>query len=128
MRVLKTKGFARWARKARLDDSLFAQAAAEIRQGLVGAWLGGGLLKKRIARAGGGKSGGYRTLLASNQRDRCFFMYGFAKNERDNGDEDEMVDLKRIARGYLALGDDAIRRAIVNGELQEIKYGETQAS
>ncbi|WP_425330086.1 type II toxin-antitoxin system RelE/ParE family toxin [Synechococcus elongatus] len=32
--------------------------------------LGGGLFKKRVARAGGGKSGGYRTLIATNQGDR----------------------------------------------------------
>lgn len=47
MRVLKTKPFARWARKERLDDLLLAAAVAEMRRGLVDANLGGGLLKKR---------------------------------------------------------------------------------
>ena len=29
---------------------------------------------------GQGRSGGYRTMIAFNQNDRSFFMYGFAKN------------------------------------------------
>ena len=84
MRVLKTKNFARWARKQRLDDRLLAVTVTEMRHGLVDANLGGGLLKKRVARPGGGKRGGYRAFLASNERDRWIFMYGFAKKERDN--------------------------------------------
>ena len=127
MRVLKTKNFARWARKERLDDQLLAAAVAEARRGLLEANLGGGLLKKRVARAGGGKRGGYRTFIASNQRDRWVFMYGFAKNERDNLDDDELSDLKRIAQGYLAMSEETIVRALNVGEFQEIDYGETQA-
>jgi hypothetical protein len=127
-RVLKTKTFVRWARKERIDDALLAAAVAEMRRGLIDANLGGSLLKKRIARAGGGKSGGYRTSVASNQRNRWVFMYGFAKKERDNLDDDELSDLKRIGQAYLAMSEEAILRAVGQGELQEIDYGETQAS
>jgi hypothetical protein len=128
MRVLKTKTFGRWARKERLDDSLLAVAVAEMRHGLVDANLGGGLLKKRIARPGAGKSGGYRTLVASNQGDRWIFMYGFAKKERENLEEDELRDLKRIAQGYLAMSEETLLQALHTGHLQEIDHGETQAS
>jgi hypothetical protein len=51
-------------------------------QGLFEADLGGDLLKKRIARPGQGKSGGYRTLVATNRDSRWIFVYGFAKNAR----------------------------------------------
>jgi len=128
MRVLKTKNFARWARKQRLDDRLLAVTVTEMRHGLVDANLGGGLLKKRVARPGGGKRGGYRAFLASNERDRWIFMYGFAKKERDNLNDDELSDLKRIAQAYLAMSEGAIARALYSGDLQEITYGETQAS
>ena len=128
MRVLKTKNFARWARKERLDDRSLVNAVGEIRRGLVDAQLGGGLVKKRVARSGSGKSGGFRTLLASNLHDRFVFLFGFAKNERDNVDDDELADLKRIARGYLTMSDESLHRALGTGMLQEIDDGETQAS
>ena len=128
MRVLKTKTFARWARKERIDDSLLASALAEMRRGLIDANLGGNLLKKRVARRGGGKSGGYRTFVASNQSDRWIFMYGFAKKDRDDVDEAEASDLKRAGQSYLALSEEMILQAIRVGELQEIEYGEPQAS
>lgn len=128
MRVLKTKPFARWARKERLDDLLLAAAVAEMRRGLVDANLGGGLLKKRIARPGAGKSGGYRALVASNQGDRWVFMYGFAKKERENLNESELRDLKRIGQGYLAMSEETVVQALRTGELREIDYGESQAS
>ncbi|MDZ4759806.1 MAG: type II toxin-antitoxin system RelE/ParE family toxin, partial [Alphaproteobacteria bacterium] len=38
--------------------------------------LGGGLLKKRIARPGQGKSGGFRTLVATNKGSKWFFVFG----------------------------------------------------
>jgi len=128
MRVLKTKGFARWARRERIGNSLLAAAVAEMRRGLVDANLGGSLLKKRVARPGAGKSGGYRAIVASNQRDRWVFMYGFAKKEREDLDEGELGDLRRAGQMYLGMSEEAVLVALGNGELQEIEYGEPQAS
>ena len=128
MRVLKTKTFARWARKERIDDLLLAAAVTEMRRGMVDANLGGGRLKKRIARAGAGKSGGYRILVASDQRERRVFIYGFAKKDRDNIDDDELDDLKRVGQAYLGMNEQAILRVLASGELQEIDYGEPQTS
>ena len=47
-------------------------------EGLYEADLGGGLVKKRVARTGQGKSGGFRTLVATNRGDRWIFVFGFA--------------------------------------------------
>jgi hypothetical protein len=52
--------------------------------GLIDADLGGGLIKQRIARAGKGRSGGYRTIIAYRRAGRAVFLLGFAKSERDN--------------------------------------------
>ena len=106
-----------------LADSDLHDALAEMQNGLVDARLGGGLVKKRIARAGQGKSGGYRVLVASHFGERWVFMYGFAKNERDNIDDDELKLMKRIAVTFLGLNDSDVRKALAAGELQEIKYG-----
>ena len=84
VRVLKDLEFARWARKERLTDQMLYDAADEIERGLIDARLGGFLLKKRVARPGGGKRGGYRTIVAHRQGIRLVFLFGFAKNEADN--------------------------------------------
>jgi hypothetical protein len=64
VRVFVTKVFARFARKERLDDSRLCEAVARAASGLVDADIGGNLIKQRVARAGGGRSGGYRTIIA----------------------------------------------------------------
>ena len=65
MSVYKTKAF---ARKAGLTDAQLAAAAALVVEGRCDADLGGGVYKQRVARAGGGKSGEFRTLLAFPRR------------------------------------------------------------
>ena len=95
-----------------------------MQQGLIDARLGGGVVKKRVARAGQGKRGGYRTILATNLVDRWYFMFGFAKNERDNIEDDELRMLKRLAAVLLDMDDTHIERAVSYGELEEIFDGD----
>ena len=52
--------------------------------GLIDADLGGFLYKKRVARPGGGKSGGYRTLLSARLGNRYVFLHGFPKSDKAN--------------------------------------------
>src|SRR5262245_58770562 len=95
-------------------------------QGLIDADLGGGVVKKRVARTGGGKRGGYRTILATNRQDMWIFLYGFEKNERDNITYQELRALKRMAKELLSLSAANIRMALQHGELREIGDGEIQ--
>ena len=88
--------------------------------GLIDADLGGGLVKKRIARPGQGKSGGYRTLVATNKGDRWVFVFGFPKNERSNIDKDEAEALKKLAAHLLSLTPQAMGKAERAGELMEV--------
>ena len=46
---------------------------------------------------------------------------------RDNLDDDELSDLKRIGQAYLAMSGQTVLQALSEGELQEINYGEAQA-
>jgi hypothetical protein len=120
MAVYKTRWFDRWVRKQGLTTSSLCAAVREMTAGLYDADLGGGLLKKRIARLGQGKSGGFRTLVATNKRNRWIFMYGFSKSERSNIDKDEEEALKKLAAHLLVLTVQTLGKAQRAGELMEV--------
>lgn len=107
-------------RKAGLTDEALCQAIVEMAEGLVDADLGGNLVKKRVALPGRGKSGGARTIVATNLGDQWFFLFGFAKNERANIDAHELEALQELAKQYLALDDQQLAHAVGNGKFTEI--------
>ena len=86
MRVFKNKWFNRWARGEDIPDSALSTAAVEIAAGRYDTDLGGCLFKKRLARTGGGKRGGYRTLVGYKRAnsERFIFLYAFAKSDKAN--------------------------------------------
>lgn len=55
------------------------------------------------------------------------FLYGFAKNERDNIDPDELSSLREIAAGWLAVDDEKIAFAVSQGVLQEVSDDDEKA-
>lgn len=120
MAIYKTRWFDRWAHKQELTTLALCAAVREMVNGLFDADLGGGLFKKRIARPGQGKRGGYRTLVATNKGNRWVFVYGFPKNERSNIDRDEEEALKKLAAHLLSLTAQAVTKARQAGELIEV--------
>jgi len=89
-------------------------------RGLIGANLGAGLFKKRIAMPGQGKRGSWRTLLGFQEGKRAFFLFLFPKNSRQNIEDDELKALKHLTKYYLAMKSDEIRAALECGELSEV--------
>ncbi|WP_343228048.1 type II toxin-antitoxin system RelE/ParE family toxin [Stakelama flava] len=68
-----------------------------------GVSLGGGLRKVRIARQGGGKSGGYRTIYVfGGVHVPIFLITVFAKNEKDNLTKAEQAELIAMSKALLA--------------------------
>lgn len=120
MAIYKTRWFDRWARKQELTMPSLCAAVQEMTAGLYDADLGGGLLKKRVARPGQGKRGGFRTLVATNKENRWVFVYGFPKSERSNIDRDEEDALKELAAHLLSLTAHALGKAQQAGELMEV--------
>lgn len=67
-----------------------------------GVSLGGGLRKVRIAREGGGKSGGYRTIYVfGGVQVPIFLVTLFAKNEKDNLSKAEQAELIALSKRLL---------------------------
>ena len=120
MRVFKNKTFTRFARKERISDDALRKVVQLAENGLIDADLGGGIIKQRMARAGGGKSGGYRTVMIFRAGKRAAFVYGFGKNERDNIAVEELSAFRLLARSLLAYSDDDLDNATGYGASTEI--------
>ena len=120
MRVFKDKIFARFARRQRISDSALCEAVERAERGLVDADLGGGVIKQRVARPGEGRSGGFRVLIFFRVEDRAFFVFGFAKNDRGNISDDDLVILKRTAQTTLNLSDEEIETLLTTEQLIEV--------
>lgn len=120
MRVFKTRDFSRFARKEKIDDAALCEAIARAERGLVDAALGGGLIKQRVPRQGQGRSGGFRTIVAYSEAERAFFVYGFAKNERDNIDDDELAAIRITARLLMSLQPDRLEAALNARKIDEV--------
>jgi hypothetical protein len=120
MSVYKTKEFSRFARKADLKSADLLDAAKAVASGQWDADLGGGVFKQRIARDGGGKSGGFRTIILFKVGGHSFFVHGFAKNEKANISPKELKALKALAATFLALDLSALETAKSAGEITEV--------
>lgn len=79
------------------------------------------LYKKRIARPGGGKSGGYRTVLSARIGNRYVFLHGFPKNDKANITSDERKALQFAGKVFLELSADALTKALLAGVLMEVR-------
>lgn len=124
VKAYTTKLFNKWLKKEKISESSLYQAIHEIENGLIDANLGGSVYKKRIAKTGAGKSGGFRTILAFKSGDKMFFIYGFSKNSQSNISGRETVALKKLASELLSYSSSALTQAIKAGELIEVKYNE----
>ena len=126
MKVYLSKVFTRLAAREGLTNANILQAVTEMNKGLIDANLGAGLFKKRIAMSGGGKRGGWRTLLGFQVEKKAFFLYLYPKNILDNVKDDELKALKRLAKYYLAMKPDEIKAALQCGELKEVNWDEKE--
>ena len=127
MRIFKTKALARFTKNEAISDESLMAAIETAKRGLIDADLGGGLIKQRVARPGQGKRGGFRMLIGFRP-DRAIFLFGFAKNERDNIDDKQLTTLREIVASWFAADDKKIALALKDGLLIEVKYGEESKS
>lgn len=116
----------RLMRKERLPDVILCRAAREVVAGVLGAGeadLGGGLFKKRVARSGSGKSGGYRAIIAYRppRTDRVLFTYAFAKNATFTLTQQGQGALTKAAAAFLAADDQQLTALMMSDDVTEIE-------
>jgi hypothetical protein len=122
-RVLKTRPFCRWMRKTELTDQSLCDAVVEMTQGLLDGNLGGNVFKKRVGLANKGKRSSARTIIATNQGSRWFFVFGFEKNDKSNISKHELEVLQDLAKDLLGINQTQIDEAVAKGTLEEICHG-----
>lgn len=122
MKILGEKRFCKWAKKEGIDHARLVETAKEAFAGQVEADLGGCLFKKRLARDGEGKSGGYRTVLCfrKSDEDRIFFLHGFAKGAKANISAAERKALIKLGSALLSASERQMQDILTLGYLVRI--------
>jgi hypothetical protein len=115
-RFLKTAWFAKAARKARISDRSLAKAIKEIALGQADD-LGGGVFKKRL------NNNLHRSIVLAKAGEFWVFAYLFAKKDRANIDEDELVAFRKLAELYRRKTETDLLKEIDTGALLEIVHG-----
>jgi hypothetical protein len=125
MRLFLLPQVARLVRKERIPTTALRRAAREILAGTLGAGeadLGDGLFKKRIARTGGGKRGGYRAVIAYRppKTERVLFTYVFAKNAASALTPQGHEALAKAAAAFVVTNDQQVAALLSSGDVIEV--------
>jgi hypothetical protein len=115
-RIFKTTWFSKAARKAHINDDELCSAIAEVVRGQADD-LGGGVFKKRL-----GKNM-YRSIILAKGGKYWVYEYLFAKKNRDNIEDDELVSFRKLAKAYGTLTEQQLAELLADRHLMEICNG-----
>ena len=124
IRIYANRWFAKFAAKEKISDATLADAVHRAESRLIDADLGSGLIKQRIARQSGGKSGGYRSILVVRSGERAIFVFAFAESDKANLSAAERKVYRKAASIMLELGEDQIEAEVEAGRLVKVKDDE----
>ena len=116
VRAFKTAWFAKAARKAHITDEELCAAIAQIVRGQADD-LGGGVYKKRL------RKNQYRSIILAKAGTFWIYEYLFAKQDRANIDDDELVEFRKLAKAYGALTLKQMNRLLQDQHWMEICNG-----
>ncbi|MBQ9422943.1 MAG: type II toxin-antitoxin system RelE/ParE family toxin [Pyramidobacter sp.] len=120
-RIFKTDFFLRKTKKMDIFDEQLLKAVEEMAAGLVDADLGEDVYKKRLPLPGRGKSGGARTIVATRAGGHGFFLYAYAKNERENISDKELAAYRETAAMFLDMANEQLDVLCEKAVLTEVR-------
>jgi len=121
VRIFKNTWFTRFADKEGITDGELKEIVNDVLEtGQADANLGGDVYKVRLARPGEGKSGGYRLIVFFRSKVRTYFVYGFAKSDKDNIDKGDLRVFKERAKDAFSTTDGEIKNQLRKRELIEV--------
>ena len=112
-RVFKTTWFSKASKKAHIRDDELCSAIKQVMLGQADD-LGGGVFKKRL------NDNMHRSIILSKAGNWWIFEYLFAKKDRDNIENDELVQFRALAKSYATLSAAQIEQLIDGNHLKEI--------
>ena len=112
-RAFKTARFAKDAKKAKIKDEELCQAIRQIMLGQADD-LGGGVFKKRL------NDNLHRSIILAKGGQYWVYEYLFAKKDRDNIEDDELLAFRLLAKSYAGLKEHQLGQLIANGDFVEI--------
>ncbi|MDX0016962.1 type II toxin-antitoxin system RelE/ParE family toxin [Sinorhizobium meliloti] len=115
-RTFKTAWFSKAAKKARISDNALCKAIAQVARGQADD-LGGGVFKKRL------NDNMHRSIVLANAGEYWVFTYLFAKKDRANIDDDELLAFRKLADLYRRKTQAELDVEIKTGALLEICNG-----
>ncbi len=92
-RTFKTAWFSKAAKKARISDKALCKAIEQVARGQADD-LGGGVFKKRL------NDNLHRSIVLAKAGESWVFAYLFAKKDRANIDDDELLTFRKLAEIY----------------------------
>src|ERR1039458_1521305 len=116
-RVFKTAWFSKAARKAHIPDSKLCAAIQQVMLGQCDD-LGGGVFKKRLGRTL------YRSNIVARGGRYWVYAYLFAKQDRTNIDDRQLVEFRSIAATYARLTAEQFSAMLEDERWIEICDGE----
>lgn len=112
-RAFKTAWFSKAAKKAHIRDSELCIAIRQVMAGQADD-LGGGVFKKRL------NDNMHRSIILAKAGRWWVFEYLFAKKDRSNIEDDELVQFRVLAKSYATLSAQQIEQLIDGNHLTEI--------
>ncbi|MES2951189.1 MAG: type II toxin-antitoxin system RelE/ParE family toxin [Pseudomonadota bacterium] len=116
-RAFKTAGFAKIAKKARINDKSLCEAIQQVMHGQADD-LGGGVYKKRL------NGNLHRSIILAKGGKYWVYEYLFAKRDRANIDEDELFAFRLLAKSYAGLTETQVDQLLAAGDFMEICHGD----
>ncbi len=114
-RAFKTGRFAKDAKKAKIKDVELCVAIQQVLLGQVDD-LGGGVFKKRL------NNNLHRSILLVKGGKYWIYEYLFAKKDRENIENDELLAFRMLASSYASLRDHQVGQLLINRDFVEICF------
>lgn len=112
-RVFKTAKFNKDAKKARIGDAELCDAVRQVMAGQADD-LGGGVFKKRL------NDNMHRSIVLAKGGRYWVYEYLFAKKDRDNIDDDELLAFRLLAKAYADLTELQVAQLVNSKHFAEI--------
>ncbi len=112
-RAFKTARFSKDAKKAKIEDVELCLVIQQVLLGQVDD-LGGGVFKKRL------NNNLHRSIILAKGGKYWVYEYLFAKKDRANIENDELLAFRLLANSYAGLTQQQVGQLLVNADFVEI--------